>query len=714
MFSKISIALKFGLIGFLGCALLGLILGGTSVWRSQDAASQAATARLTTVAQSRSQALAGYLESIEQDITTIAANPNTADALGAFDAGWAGLGSSAESRLQQLYITDNPNPTGEKENLDAAGDGSAYSIAHARFHPWFRQFLRTRGYYDIFLFNLDGDLVYTVFKELDYATNLLSGTYAATDLGHAFRAGRNLGAGDVAFFDFEPYAPSHGAPASFISTPIHGPDGTLQGVLVFQMPIDRLNGVMGSLNGLGDTGEAYAVGADSMMRTDARFASESTILTTSVGNDFANEIFLERRGVVRKQDHRGESVFAAFEIVAFNGVEWAVIITQTRGEALAAANALVFQLGAAALLLTALMAGAGFFAATKAARPIKSITAATREIAEGNLDLHIPHQDMQDEIGALARSVEVFKQSAVDRLQLERVQAASEAEATEKRRQERIDLAARFETVVGSIVSALSGSAGDLTEAAEAMSTNSKQTNSKSVTVAAAAEEVTANVETVATATEEMSASVAEIGRQASESSDKASDAEIEASDTVDKVRTLADAAQRIGDVISIIQDIAEQTNLLALNATIEAARAGEAGKGFAIVAQEVKQLASQTAGATTDIAEQIEAIQSATDTSATAITSVSATIAELSAIATSIASAVDQQGSATREIADNIAEAATGTREVSSHISSVNQAASESDASASRVLSSAQELSRQSESLREEVNAFLDGIRAA
>lgn len=202
MFSKISIALKFGLIGFFGCALLGLIMRGTSVWRSQDAASQAATERLTTMAQSRSQALTSYLESIEQDITTIASNPNTTDALRAFDAGWNALGGAAEARLQELYISANPHPTGEKENLDAAGDGSAYSVAHARYHPWFRQFLRTRGYYDVFLFNLDGDLVYTVFKELDYATNLLSGTYADTDLGNAFRAGRNLGAGDVAFFDF--------------------------------------------------------------------------------------------------------------------------------------------------------------------------------------------------------------------------------------------------------------------------------------------------------------------------------------------------------------------------------------------------------------------------------------------------------------------------------------------------------------------------------
>ena len=714
MFSKISIVVKFGLIGLIGCALLGAVLGTTSVVRGQAASQAAAEDRLTTVANSRALALESYLGTIQGDIDVVATNPNTLTSLRAFRDGWRELGSNASGQLRRAYIDNNPHPLGEKENLDFAPDGTTYSQAHADYHPWFRQFLRERGYYDIFLFDVNGDLVYTVFKELDYATNLTSGEYRGTDLGRAFRDALNLGAGEAAFYDFAPYAPSHGAPASFISTPIYNEAGRLEGVLVFQMPVDRLNEVMGSLNGLEETGEAYAVGRDGLMRTHARFSTESTILQAQVGAEFASEVFANRSGMTRTVDHRGEDVYSAYKVISFHGVDWAIVITQTLNEALAAARTNTVILSIISVLVTLVVGGVGFFVAMRVSQPIQKITEATQTIANGELTLTVPYQAMQDEIGKLARSVEVFRQNAVEKLELERQQAETDSQRAEQRQQERLALAKQFEDAVGSIVTTVSDTATELSQAAEAMSANSEQTSSRSVTVASAAEQATTSVQSVATAAEEMSASVSEIGRQAAASSSKSITAETEASETVAKVQQLANAAQRIGDVVALIQAIAEQTNLLALNATIEAARAGEAGKGFAIVAQEVKQLASQTAGATTEIAEQVQAIQGATSLSAEAITSVAATIAELSEISTSIASAVEEQGAAMREIAVGAVEAAKGTQDVSANIGSVNQAASESSAASQQVLSSARDLSQQAESLRAEVNRFLADVRAA
>ncbi|SDM11629.1 HAMP domain-containing methyl-accepting chemotaxis protein [Maricaulis salignorans] len=362
----------------------------------------------------------------------------------------------------------------------------------------------------------------------------------------------------------------------------------------------------------------------------------------------------------------------------------------------------------------ALAGGIAFLTMQSIVPPITRMTSVMGQLAGGDLEVAIPNLNQKDEIGMMAQAVEVFKRNGIEKVELEAQQRAAEANAAKIQREQRLELAERFESAVGSIVLSISGAATELSQAAESLSVTSEQTRGQAEAVAAAAEEATANVATVATASEEMSASVQEIGRQAASTSSKAKAAEGQAGDTVGNVNALFEAAQRIGDVVSLIQDIAEQTNLLALNATIEAARAGEAGKGFAVVATEVKALAEQTARATTDISDQVTEIQKATNTSVDAITSISATISELSQISTSIAGAVEEQATVTQEISTSTQEAAVRTQDVSSNIGMVQQAATTSSASASQVFSSARELSQQSEALRREVDNFLHGIRAA
>jgi methyl-accepting chemotaxis protein len=239
-------------------------------------------------------------------------------------------------------------------------------------------------------------------------------------------------------------------------------------------------------------------------------------------------------------------------------------------------------------------------------------------------------------------------------------------------------------------------------------------TQSLSGTVAAASEQASANVQSVASATEEMTASVNEISRQVQESSRIASEAVKQAQETDARINKLSQAAGRIGDVVKLITAIAEQTNLLALNATIEAARAGEAGRGFAVVASEVKQLASQTAKATDEIGTQIAGMQAATQESVAAIKEISATIARVSEIAATIAAAVEEQGAATQEISRNVQQAAQGTAQVASNITDVNRGAAETGSASSQVLSSAQSLSSESNHLKLEVDKFLVTVRAA
>jgi methyl-accepting chemotaxis protein len=347
-------------------------------------------------------------------------------------------------------------------------------------------------------------------------------------------------------------------------------------------------------------------------------------------------------------------------------------------------------------------------------KPLVQLGARMQDLAEGRLDGEIPGLGRGDEIGAMAASVQIFKDNALRIRGLERKEAEVQARAEAERRAAMESIAGDFERSVTGIVRSVSTAAAGMQTTAQSMTTTASEASARAATVGAASQRSSDNVGTVASAAEELSGSVTEISRQVARSSEIASKAVSDAERTNATVGALSTGAEKIGEVVKLIHSIAAQTNLLALNATIEAARAGDAGRGFAVVASEVKALANQTAKATEEISSQVAAMQASTSEAVASIGGITETIAQMSEITVSISTAIEQQGGATREIARNIQSVAAGSNEVSAHIGGVTTAAAATGKAASEVLASARELDTQSGMLRSAVDEFLVKVRAA
>ena len=443
---------------------------------------------------------------------------------------------------QYLYIRNNPNPIGAKFLLDAADDDSAYTRAHAKYHPFFRGLVEKYGVADVFLIDGgSGKVVYNVSKEADLGSPLREGPLASSSLGTAFLQAVSSGRRDaVSFGQFQRYLPSCNEPASFMAAPIY--EGrTLVGAVAFQVPIDKVNAIIGETTGMGRTGETYAVGSDRLFRSDSRFVKELGVKSTIINPDFKVDTAAVRSaidegksGTAEAADYRGVPSLVSWRPVTIHrdaggrgDVRWALLSEIDTAEVFQPVSRLL-RLG---LMVFGLTSAAVLGVSTLIARRL------TRE-------------------------------------------------------------AARQAALVGGIVDnthALASSSEELTSVSQQMSAAAEETTAQANLVSAAAEQVSGNTRTVSGSIDNLVASIHEIARNAQDAATTARRAVEMASATSGTMAALGRSSQEIGAVIKVITSIAEQTNLLALNATIEAARAGEAGKGFAVVASEVKELARDT-----------------------------------------------------------------------------------------------------------------------
>lgn len=683
--NNLSLRLKLP-IAFVGLAMLSvfsIIVATANLTKSAQFA--AAEEAFSALVSNRAERLAQWIENTQASVLTAAGGKQTIDALYTLSSMFKDLGDEARPILQKAYIGNNPNPVGQRDLLDRAEGTELYHSEHAKFHKSFRTLMVQNGFYDVFLINKNGDVVYTVYKEMDFAENLETGAFAKSNLADVYRKAMDGKAGEVFLSGYERYAPSAGVFAMFMATPVVSDTGATVGVLAIQLPEKAIADIIIGGRTIGHSTELYILTEDGKTLTPSRIEGHFKAGTTLKNLPYIKDGFTtseaSHRDVVLQSGEIGSVHTLRFEQ---GGASWLLVAERDRQDILSGFYDLLWLQVLVGVVCLGVVAAIGIYISRSFASPIAKMNTSIQQVAGGNYHEPVPFIDQKDEIGTIAASIDGMRHAlaAAQTLEVERAQHQAEQTDVVARLTSGLqglsqgDLTQTIDSTFGADYEILRGYFNDtvikmresidqIADAAEGIRAQSGEITRASEDLAHRTEVQAATLEQTAAAMDEMTASVKsaadgvrEVETIVIEARKDADDCGVVVTEAVKAMSAIEKSSDQISQIIGVIDDIAFQTNLLALNAGVEAARAGDAGRGFAVVASEVGALAQRASTAAKEIktlistsSQQVERGVDRVKQAGTALQQIAQRVTHISSLTTNISTGASEQAIGLNEI---------------------------------------------------------------